>query len=857
MAEGIAERAERVDRAAVVLDAKLVVPPAPPMAIQRPRLTAMLDRAVRHRLTLVTGPPGTGKTVLVSEWARTISHTVPTGPSRRRRTTGSVAVRRAVAWVSLDDLDRGPARLWAHLMAALRPGADAGASLEAVAALANRSPRPLIVVLDGAERLGPAAIGALTALLDCRLPMLRLVVTARVPPSLPLDRLRLSGDLAEIGVDDLALTTAELVRLCTRHGRSLTAPAADALWARTEGWPGAVVLAAKAAKDDAEPMADLVRTEILAPSPPDRRVFLLRLSIVDDVTVPLARAMTGPTGVAHLDAVRRAGLLVPTPTGTLRWRVPVRDALRAEAERVIPTELPELHRRAARWHAANDRAPAALRHASASGDWRLAAGLTVRLAAPLLLGPDRPALAGLLVQLPTVDSDLDVAVARAVGAAAVGDRSGVAARAALVSSLRDHGSRAALALSELVAARRTEDVSAMASAAVALTGVLDGAAPGLVPYAGHLRAAALETLGTARLWLGDAAEARRLLASAAVAAEQLGLGAVAAQACAGLAMLHCVRGRLREAEELARSAAELAGDEPPPYLAALVTGLVRALAGDIAAAHRHATRPPVAGPSGAALAALRAQLWLRRAGGPDVAAARAELGAVRLGAGPTPLVRDWLALAEAELHVAEGRPVQALTVLADIGYGDDAALGGLARIGAARAYLASAAPARALSLLEPVPEWRDVGPWIRVEVALTRALAAEALGHDGTVAIAIAEAVATAGPDRITGPFLAAGPDLRALLDRHRETVDSALPGVRAWIVTPRAPAAVVEAITVRESIVLRYLPTLLTTEDIARELSISPNTVKSHLRHLYRKLAVGSRRDAVRQARRLGLLGA
>jgi len=67
----------------------------------------------------------------------------------------------------------------------------------------------------------------------------------------------------------------------------------------------------------------------------------------------------------------------------------------------------------------------------------------------------------------------------------------------------------------------------------------------------------------------------------------------------------------------------------------------------------------------------------------------------------------------------------------------------------------------------------------------------------------------------------------------------------------------VVEPITARESTVLRYLPTLLTTEDIARELSISPNTVKSHLRHLYRKLSVGSRRDAVRQARRLGLLGA
>ena len=63
------------------------------------------------------------------------------------------------------------------------------------------------------------------------------------------------------------------------------------------------------------------------------------------------------------------------------------------------------------------------------------------------------------------------------------------------------------------------------------------------------------------------------------------------------------------------------------------------------------------------------------------------------------------------------------------------------------------------------------------------------------------------------------------------------------------------EPITIRETVVLRYLPTLLTMNDIARELSVSPNTVKSHLRHIYRKLDVGSRRDAVRQARRLGLL--
>jgi LuxR family maltose regulon positive regulatory protein len=71
----------------------------------------------------------------------------------------------------------------------------------------------------------------------------------------------------------------------------------------------------------------------------------------------------------------------------------------------------------------------------------------------------------------------------------------------------------------------------------------------------------------------------------------------------------------------------------------------------------------------------------------------------------------------------------------------------------------------------------------------------------------------------------------------------------------PHEDPAVLEPITEREAVVLRYLPTLLTTKDIAGELSVSPNTIKSHLRSLYRKLAVGTRRQAVQHARKLGLL--
>jgi LuxR family maltose regulon positive regulatory protein len=125
---------------------------------------------------------------------------------------------------------------------------------------------------------------------------------------------------------------------------------------------------------------------------------------------------------------------------------------------------------------------------------------------------------------------------------------------------------------------------------------------------------------------------------------------------------------------------------------------------------------------------------------------------------------------------------------------------------------------------------------------------------------ALAEALSAAAADLLVQPFLDMGAPLAVLLDRHRDLLaaygrfgrrlDSAILSAPARHADPLA-----EPITEREGVILRYLPTLLTMQDIARELSVSPNTVKSHLRSLYRKLAVGSRRDAVRRARRLGLL--
>jgi LuxR family maltose regulon positive regulatory protein len=185
-----------------------------------------------------------------------------------------------------------------------------------------------------------------------------------------------------------------------------------------------------------------------------------------------------------------------------------------------------------------------------------------------------------------------------------------------------------------------------------------------------------------------------------------------------------------------------------------------------------------------------------------------------------------------------------------------------ARVIAARAYLGNAAPARAASLLGAVHEHPGAGTWAHVEAWLTEALAADELDHHGMVTIALAEAMSAAAPE-LLGPFLAAGEPLARLLHRHRDLAATRGPFADRLLTAlheragepPRNGKRLPQPITPREEVVLQFLPTLLTTDDIAAELSVSPNTIKTHLRNIYRKLSVNTRRDAVHRARTAGLL--
>ena len=177
-----------------------------------------------------------------------------------------------VAWVCLDEFDNRPGVLWAYIVAALRRsgvavptalpaarGRERGREADHVfllglaAALAAQDP-PVTLVLDDLHLLtDPGVLDGLDYVLRNAGPGLRLVVSARMDPLLPLHRYRLAGQLAEIGTGDLAFTVAEGGLLLARHGHTLTAGSLERLTRRTEGWAAGLRLVAISMGTDPDP----------------------------------------------------------------------------------------------------------------------------------------------------------------------------------------------------------------------------------------------------------------------------------------------------------------------------------------------------------------------------------------------------------------------------------------------------------------------------------------------------------------------------------------------------------------------------------------------------------------------------
>jgi LuxR family maltose regulon positive regulatory protein len=865
---------------------KFSPPRAPAGWVDRPRLVTALEDGVQGPLTLLAAGAGAGKSALLSAWA---AQRTGTGP---------------LAWLSLEPADADRRRFWRAVFEALRragapepvaslaphPAEDVGLVIPALVNALETLDEPLVLVLDDLHELGDSpAIADLDRLLRHPPPGLRIVISTRIDPALRVGRLRLEGAIRELREAALAFTLDESAALLAAAGAELEPEDMRRLWARTEGWAAGLRLAALTLRDhpDAQgfvaafagddiAMADYLITEVLARQPPELADFLLRVSVAGVLSADLAAAVADePRAADLLRRLEREHALITTMDGPdgpwYRCHPLLRELLQTRLRHELPGELPRLHRRAADWYVAAGRPGDALRHAAQAEAWDVAAALASEHWLPLLLTGEIATLRGVLDGFPAarVAGDAELALAMAATRLDAGEWEAglpMLERAEELGGSVPAGRAANFALGVAVARLVDGRVRGRVAAAEAAADRIALAAP---PR--ELRAFAELNVGLAQLWTGRAAEAVVCLRAARRGAEATGHAWLELLARSHLAVHAVLTGALGQARELAEDALSFAERHgwARTWAAGVAEGALSAVALErnrLDAAERHFSH-------GSELLALAGDAPLR--GGSALHAARLHLARGRAEAALQAIERyddrlaDWpvredlngVAVAlRARSLAALGRHADGAAVIER----DGPMVGGASESGAlAHLRLLAGDPEDALAILGP---WLDdeatPALTVRAELWVLAALASDARADHKEAAEALERALDIAEPLGLRRPFCMFGANVRVLLRRqvrlgtaHRSLVDQLLQEL-----DPQARAAAphdtyAEALSEREAAVLRFLPTMMSNQEIAAELFVSVNTVKSHLKAIYRKLDVADRREAVRRARALELL--
>jgi LuxR family maltose regulon positive regulatory protein len=777
----------------------------------------------------------------------------------------------------------------------------------------------VVLVLDDYHAADGAEIqDGMLFLLDHLPPRLHLVLASRADPVLPLARLRARGELVEIRAADLRFTPAEAAAYLNGvMGLDLAARDVASLEGRTEGWIAALQLAALSVqgRDDAAGfiagfagddryVVDYLVEEVLQRQSERVRSFLLRTSILGRLSGPLCDAVTGyHDGKAMLEALERANLFVVPLDDRRRWyryHHLFADMLRARLLDEQPDEVAELHRRASAWYDRNGERAEAIRHALAGGHVARAADL-VELAAPALfrsrqeatvlgwlrvlpdeLLRDRPVLcnayAGTLLSSGLLDG-VDVRLRDAERwLAAVGARGRTDAAAAGMVVMDEEGFRR---LPGSVAVHRAGHALAQGDA-VEAAGHARRALE-LAPEDDHLtRGGAAGLLGLAAWTGGELAEAHRMWAASVAGLERAGHVSDALGCTIAVADIRIIQGRLGDAARTYERALRLAGEQGAPAprgTADMHVGLadLHRERGDLAAAKQHLARSQELGEH-AGLAQNRyrwrvAMARVRQAEA-DPDGALALLGeAERLYAGDFfPNVRP-VAAWKARVWAAQGRLDDALGWARDRGLSAEDDLSYMREfehVTLARVLLARARGGRtehslheAIGLLKRVLQAADAGgrTGSAIEILVLQALADRSRGDVTAALVPLARALALAEPEGYVRVFADEGESMAVLLDEaaKRRIAPEYVRLLRGACGTPQSGVSVkqarIESLSERELEVLRLLGSDLDGPDIARELVVSLNTMRTHTKNIYAKLGVNNRRAALRRAEALGLL--
>jgi LuxR family transcriptional regulator, maltose regulon positive regulatory protein len=841
----------------------------------------LVEQGTENQLTLISAPAGSGKTVLLRAWMA--------GTAQRERIAHVALARehadRRTFWL---DVLAAAGRARSQLRGVAVPAGGPG-SLAPLKAALEELGEPLLLVLDDLHHAGADDVPAdLEWLLENVADGLRLVVATRRDPPLRLQRLRVAGEMTEIRTADLAFTQAEASELLVPL--ALPADDVETLWACAEGWAAGLRLAELSLRNHPDPsgfvasfagddraVSDYLMTEVVSGYDEETLQFLLRTSIVDRVNGELAGALAGVlAGENSLRQLERVDGFVDAldSSGTwFRYYPLFAEVLRAELRHRLPDELPGLHRSASDWFARNGQPVEAARHAVAASDWQRAAEVVGAQWIVSVVQGSGAVLLELASEIPSeiVNADAELALAVAgllleAGEIQAADELLVRAYE-LADQLSDERKRRFAVTSTATAlyrARMDGDVAeALSAARLALNERWDRS------VAIEVRALTLANLGIAEFWAADFDVALEHLQAAAGLALEFHNDFVLLMAKAYLAAVDAREGRLVDAHNRARTAIQLAergGWTGLPHTAIAYVTLATVhlwwneldeaeRAGDLARDALGRSREPLLAP---VVAQVRARIQGLR--GDPVTALELLRGGETVDKLP-PWLRVSAAMVEAELWMALGEPTRARTALTTVSSSElsDHA------IPLARLELALGEPDAALRAVAGflADDREALMPISRTEAWAVDAIARDAIHDEASALRAIERALDLAEPRGYRNAILRHGAPVRSLLRRRiaSGTAHRAFAG-DLLSVLEREPASrsshgdpLLDPLSERELAVLRFLPTMMSNAEIAGEMFVSVNTVKTHLKHIYRKLDVSERRDAVRRGRELRLL--
>ena len=514
--------------------------------LDRAALLEMLDRAMAKRVTVISAPPGSGKTSLLRSWAAR--------PANAGR----------AAFVTVDRDQQVPQPFWSAVLDAIRSsGRQLGregqrAATSAVdgdqpvdrvlSELAQRVDSVVLIVDDLHELRSDDAHKQLEHLVAVLPSSARVVFASRRDPPIRLHRLRLADEVAEIRAGDLRFTERETRELLASSGISLSDAAASALHRRTEGWAAGLRLAviSLAAHRDRErfvtefsgtdlAIGEYLMAEMLERQPSEVQSMLLRTSLVDRVNGELADLLSGRPGseqiLLELEDANAFVVSLDAQRSWFRYHQLLRDFLRLELRRTMADEVRDLHRVAGQWFADQGYVVEAVRHRLGAGDWPDATRLLADHSFSLTLDGQEGTIGALLRSFPegaTADHP-ELTLARAATQLAQGRLGDAAVQLALAESHvkvsapdRRRRLKVEIASLRLALARSSGHFTEVIEQVNLLDAAIADESNGPIALGSELRGVALMNLGIVEMWSGRFADAEQHLSEGAALAQAIG-----------------------------------------------------------------------------------------------------------------------------------------------------------------------------------------------------------------------------------------------------------------------------------------------------------------------------------------------